>query len=182
MAQELEMFRRVITGYNAAGQSCIVEVGPPPVINTRASRPGYRNGTAWMTDAMPVPLSAPDIAAQNKTLNPPPNGSVVRFIDFPPEPKDPEALKAAFASSHGAFVDRDKRKPPTTSAHPGMHITDTLDYGIVISGEVYAVMEDGEVLLRQGDVIVQRGTNHSWSNRSDEVCRMVFVLLDAVRD
>ncbi len=59
-----------------------------------------------------------------------------------------------------------------------MHKTDTVDYAIVMSGEIVAVMDDGETLLKAGDVLIQRGTNHAWSNRSDAFCRIAFVLID----
>ena len=60
-----------------------------------------------------------------------------------------------------------------------MHRSETIDYGIILSGEIYLVLDDSEVLCKQGDVIVQRGTSHAWSNRSDEPCRVAFVLIDA---
>ena len=63
--------------------------------------------------------------------------------------------------------------------HPGFHKTSSVDYAIVLSGEIYALMDEGEVLLRTGDVLVQRGTNHAWSNRTDEPARLAFVLIDA---
>ena len=63
--------------------------------------------------------------------------------------------------------------------HPGMHKTDTVDYAIVLSGEIYAVMDEGEVLLRAGDCLVQRGTSHAWSNRTQTPCVIAFVLVAA---
>ena len=63
--------------------------------------------------------------------------------------------------------------------HPGMHRTDTVDYAVVVSGEIWAVMDEGETLLRAGDCLVQRGTSHAWSNRSDRPCRVAFVLVSA---
>ena len=67
--------------------------------------------------------------------------------------------------------------------YPGMHITDsTVDYAIILFGEMYAVMEEGETLMRAGDVLVQRGTNHAWSNRSGQTCRVAFILVDGRRD
>ena len=63
--------------------------------------------------------------------------------------------------------------------HPGFHKTDTIDYAIVLSGEIYALMDEGEVLLKAGDVLVQRGTNHAWSNRTEAPCCIAFVLIDA---
>jgi quercetin dioxygenase-like cupin family protein len=63
--------------------------------------------------------------------------------------------------------------------HPGFHKTDTIDYAIVLKGEIWALMDEGETLLRQGDVLVQRGTNHAWSNRTEEPAVLAFVLIDA---
>jgi quercetin dioxygenase-like cupin family protein len=68
---------------------------------------------------------------------------------------------------------------PDASRHPGMHKTGTVDYAIVLSGEIYAVMDKGETLLRAGDTLVQRGTNHAWSNRSETPCLVAFVLVSA---
>jgi quercetin dioxygenase-like cupin family protein len=62
-----------------------------------------------------------------------------------------------------------------------MHITDTVDYAIILAGEMYAVLEETETLMKAGDILVQRGTNHAWSNRSDEVCRVAFILVDGRR-
>lgn len=62
--------------------------------------------------------------------------------------------------------------------HPLMHQTDTLDYIIILSGELYLIMEDGETLLKPGDIVIQRGTNHAWSNRSEEPCIQLAVLMD----
>jgi uncharacterized cupin superfamily protein len=59
-----------------------------------------------------------------------------------------------------------------------MHRTETIDYGIVLEGEIWLVLDDSEVLAKAGDVIVQRGTDHAWANRSDKVCRVAFILVD----
>jgi naringenin degradation protein FdeH len=68
---------------------------------------------------------------------------------------------------------------PDVSRHPGMHKTATVDYAIVLSGEIYAVMDEGETLLRAGDTLVQRGTNHAWSNRNETPCLVAFILVSA---
>src|SRR5690242_6037182 len=60
-----------------------------------------------------------------------------------------------------------------------MHRTKSLDYAVVIEGEVVLVLEDSEVLLKKSDVVIQRGTNHAWENRSDKVTRMAFFHVDA---
>ena len=78
-------------------------------------------------------------------------------------------------SGHAAAFDRGSPR------HPGFHKTSSVDYAIVLSGEIYALMDEGEVLLEAGDVLIQRGTNHAWSNRSDEPAYLAFVLVDAER-
>jgi quercetin dioxygenase-like cupin family protein len=70
--------------------------------------------------------------------------------------------------------------PERTQRHPGFHQTDTVDYALVLEGEVWAVLDDTETLLHAGDVLIQRGTFHAWDNRSDHVCRIAFVLIDAL--
>ena len=79
-------------------------------------------------------------------------------------------------SPRSATHTRQRSKP--NSPHPLMHRTETVDYGIVISGEMTLVLDKGERLLRAGDVVIQRGTNHAWANRSGKPCRMLFVLVD----
>jgi quercetin dioxygenase-like cupin family protein len=74
-----------------------------------------------------------------------------------------------------------KAADAATRRHPGMHKTDTIDYCVVLSGEIWAVLDESEVLLRAGDVLVQRGTNHAWSNRTGEPCVIAFVLIAAKR-
>ncbi len=112
-------------------------------------------------------------------LAPPANGTRIRIIDFPPEGEEIRRLNEADA--HGKFsamgnVAASKFK--AGGPHPLMHRTETVDYGIVIEGEMTLVVDQGETLLHAGDVVVQRGTNHAWANRSDRSCRMAFVLID----
>ncbi len=179
---ELPPIRRIVTGTDANGHSCIAEDGPPPVISTIPGRPGLRNANIWSTSATPVPVDEPDRIALHKGLYPPKNGTVIRVMDIPPEPQTDEEQRAWHAATaETVFPDRDRRVADK-SRHPGMHITDTVDYAIILFGEMYAVMEEGETLMKAGDVLVQRGTNHSWSNRSGEVCRVAFILVDGKRD
>ena len=180
MPAKLPPIRRIVTGTGSDGRSRIIADGAPPVISTQDARPGWRNANIWSTSATPAPVDAPDRIAEHKGLYPPKNGTVVRIMDIPPEPTDPEELKTYFAGRVSAFPDRE-RVAGDKSRHPGMHITDTVDYAIVIFGEMYAVMEDGETLMKAGDVLVQRGTNHAWSNRSGDICRVAFILIDGQR-
>ncbi|MCH8507079.1 MAG: cupin domain-containing protein, partial [Ectothiorhodospiraceae bacterium] len=88
-------------------------------------------------------------------------------------PRGGWGVHAALAPSHPSFPGGGKPK------HPGMHKTDTIDYAILIEGELTAIMDEGETVMRPGDVLIQRGTNHAWSNRSGRMCRIAFILVDA---
>jgi hypothetical protein len=109
---------------------------------------------------------------------PPANGTILRIVDFPPQPADPEErarqLQAVFEEMYG-----DAGHQPGNERNPGMHITPTIDYAIVLQGEITAIMERGETALRAGDVLIQRGTNHAWANVSKSVARVAYVLVDA---
>jgi hypothetical protein len=178
MPKELPPLRRIVTGTGSDGRSYIVEDGPPPVISTLAERPGLRNANIWATSDTPVPVDEPDRIAEYKGLYPPKNGTVVHIMDISPEPQNARELQASYrATTTSMFRDRERRAADK-SRHPGMHITDTVDYAIILFGEMHAVMEEGETLMRAGDVLVQRGTNHAWSNRSGETCRVAFILVD----
>ena len=99
-------------------------------------------------------------------------GSVIRITDIPPQSLrayDPEDLRRR----------RCKTTPDRSARHPGFHATDTVDYAICLEGEVWAVLDEDETLMRAGDVLIQRGTYHAWSNRSDKIARMAFILIDA---
>ena len=180
MAKELPPLRRVITAINAAGKSYFSEDGPAH-IKSNSARPGLRSSHVWATSAIPCPIREPDQAVGGvKGIMPPKNGSVLHIIDYPPDPKDPaerERLRE-YVRQRGTNPEPGVRRFPD-SPHPGMHVTDTIDYAIVMSGEIWAIMEEGETLLKTGDVLMQRGTSHAWSNRTDEYCRVAFVLVEA---
>ena len=156
--------KRVVTGHDAQGRSVfVIEDVPQPLVLEKAG--GLRLTELWATPN----------ETRERRIEPDPGGTVFRVIDYPPDSErlksiDPEAH---FASMGAQAAPREKRR------HPGMHRTRTLDYAIVLSGEIYAVLDEGEVLLKAGDVLVQRGTNHAWSNRTDRPCRVAFVLVDA---
>ena len=181
MPKELPLPRVVVTGNNAAGRSYIAADGPPPRVRTVEERPGYRVSNLWAIFGAPARIGDPDRVAEVQGVLPPASGNVIRIIDYPPEPKgDPVALKKMFdAISSKLFPDGLHR--PVSAVHPGMHATETMDYAIVLQGEIYAVMEEGETLMRAGDVLIQRGTAHAWSNRSNDCARLCIVLIDGKR-
>jgi hypothetical protein len=172
--------RRVVTADDAKGRSRVVEDAPARAIRTVSGRPGYRAVNVWRTEECPVKINSGDSTASHQGILPPKGGSVLRIIDFPPEPADSEELKRMLDATFGGIY-KDAAHDKRPGMHPGMHRTETLDYAIVLEGEIYAVMDDGEALLRAGDVLIQRGTNHAWANRSSATARIAFVLIDATR-
>jgi quercetin dioxygenase-like cupin family protein len=168
--------RRVLTEDDAEGRSFIAEDGPTPAVRVVPERPGYRVTNLWRTDAAPAPVVAPDSIAQHQGVSPPAGGTVLRIIDFPPEPADPQELQRALEATFGTMY-RDAQHAPRPGEHPGMHRTDTVDYALVLQGEMVAILDRQETVLRAGDVLIQRGTNHAWANRSGQPARIAFVLV-----
>jgi hypothetical protein len=170
--------RRVVTGHNADGKSTFVIDADCPHVFRRA--PGSAIVTElWETSGAPADNRGDGDAADHPYRLPPPkNGSSFRIIEYPPDKERLAALaheRAAADDGSGRSAALDRANP----RHPGFHKTNSIDYAIVLSGEIYALMDEGEVLLKAGDVLVQRGTNHAWSNRTDEPARIAFVLIDA---
>lgn len=171
--------RRVVTGHNSEGKSCFILDGAAPHVYQRS--PGSSIVTElWETRASPASNAGDaDPTLRDFRLPPPKNGSVFRIIHYPPDKERIGALKAEHSSAHDDGTGRAGALDRSNARHPGFHKTSSVDYAIVLSGEIYALMEEGEVLLKQGDVLVQRGTNHAWSNRTDEPAILAFVLIDA---
>ena len=140
--------RRVVTGHDERGVSVFASDGPVPVVRTAPD--GALLYEVWGTDAMPQPIGpdAPDPTVGALSVPPTPNGTKIRINEFPPGVVSP------------------------------MHRTQSVDYGIVLSGEMVLVLDDSERVLRAGDVVVQRGTDHRWENRSEATARMAFILVD----
>jgi mannose-6-phosphate isomerase-like protein (cupin superfamily) len=168
--------RRVVTGHDARGRSVFLTDGLAPNIKEMASMPGLALTDLWETRGAPARNEgSADNADRPVRLEPPRNGTILRIVEFPPDShwRNRADARAAF-DSIGAGHAPDKR-----SADPMMHKTATVDYIIVLQGEIYAVMDEAETLLKAGDILVQRGTNHSWSVRGAEPCIIAAVLVSA---
>ena len=172
MAQRI---RRVVTGHDKDGQSMFIADGKAPNILEMKSMPGVALTDLWRTKTAPASNSGNSDAAAGKIkLEPPETGTIFRIVEFPPDTawRKTADAKAAFASIGAAAA------PDHESGDPMMHATATVDYIIVLRGEIYAIMDKGEKLLRQGDILIQRGTNHSWSVR-DQPCVIAAILVGA---
>jgi mannose-6-phosphate isomerase-like protein (cupin superfamily) len=168
--------RRVLTGHDPEGKSTIIADGLAPNVKEMPSFPGLALTDLWETTSAPADNDGHgDAAARPVHLEPPKNGTLFRIVEFPPDASRPQSSdgREGFAAI-GAAHAQDKR-----SSDPMMHKTSTVDYIVVLKGEIYAVLEKGETLLRPGDVFVQRGTNHSWSVRGSEPCIIAVVLVNA---
>jgi len=173
-------FRRVVTGHDDNGKAIVVEDSKASQYLERPNRPGVRLTNFWIERGSPAEYDGPTETCTGEfVLHPPPMGSTFRCVEFLPE--DPEVMKTldgktAFAEmGAGNNIVKDSR-------HPFMHRTDSLDYAIVLTGEIWMMLdeEDDDVLLKAGDVLIQRGNNHAWSNRGTEPCVIAFVLIDGV--
>jgi len=168
--------RRVLTGHDAQGRSTFIADGPAPNVKEMSAMPGLALTDLWETKGAPASNAGEsDAASRPVHLEPPKNGTILRIVEFPPDSawRNRTDGKDGFKSI-GAGHAQDRH-----SADPMMHTTSTVDYIIVLKGEIYAILETGEKLLRAGDVLVQRGTNHSWSVRTSEPCIVAAVLVSA---
>jgi mannose-6-phosphate isomerase-like protein (cupin superfamily) len=169
--------RRVVTGHNANGKSVVVIDGPPARIFGTDMR-----GLAefWNTDGVPVnSQDATDKADIDVVLSPVARGTRFRFVAIAPEEPglSDEELEARIAQRFAAMGAAHER--PDTSRHPAMHKTKTVDYIIVLSGEITLLLDGDERELKPFDVVVQRGTNHAWLNRGSEPALLAAVMVDA---
>ncbi|MBL8380648.1 MAG: cupin domain-containing protein [Burkholderiales bacterium] len=168
--------RRVVTGHNKEGKSIFLMDGLAPNVKEMATIPGLALTDLWESRQAPDSNAGDrDNAARPVRLEPPKGGSILRIVEFPPDSawRSTVDAKTSFESI-GAGHAKD-----AGHADPMMHTTATVDYIIVLKGEIHAVMETGETLLKAGDILIQRGTNHSWSVRGNEPCIIAAVLISA---
>ena len=165
--------RRVVTGHDAQGKAIVLTDGDAP--NQKVRQTGIVSTLLWVTDETPADLSgSADRAAREIGVPPPPNGSILRVVDFPPE-------SAGGTKVDNATILREMGVAAggTRVRHAHMHRTRSIDYAFVLSGEIDMLLDDTQVHLKAGDILVQQGTNHAWVNNGNETCRIAFVLIDA---
>lgn len=165
--------RRVVTGHDCAGKAVVIFDGAAPNVKLRKAS-GLTSTLLWATDESPADVSgAGDRSEREIGVAPPGAGSVFRIVDFPPAHEAAQVDNAAMIREMGL------QKNTRPVRHATMHRTRSIDYAVVISGEIDMLLDDSEVHLRAGDVLVQQATNHAWVNRGRETCRIAFVLIDA---
>jgi mannose-6-phosphate isomerase-like protein (cupin superfamily) len=165
--------RRVVTGHDASGRAAVLIDGAAPNAKLRKAT-GLTSTLLWVTDEFPASNSgSTDSAERDIGVAPPPRGSTFRVVDFPPATDVGAVDNAAMLREMGI------EEGQGGARHATMHRTRSIDYAVVISGEIDMLLDDSEVHLEAGDVLVQRGTRHAWVNRGRESCRIAFVLIDA---
>jgi mannose-6-phosphate isomerase-like protein (cupin superfamily) len=180
-----KQIRRVVTGHDKDGKAIVISDGPAPLVHVNPTDPEWYSTDIWRTGETPARIVS---ATSEPTLGPrrqmpDKRGTVLRINHFPPEsetvrrmtPEDSRRAFAALGNEKAATFGRGGR-------HPLMHRTETIDYAIVLSGEITMVMDACDVVLKAGDVLIQCGTNHAWSNRSGSPAVVAFVLIDGEFD
>ena len=177
----LRKIRRIVTGHDARGRSVFLSDASSPHVMTLQGIPTFGVTEIWTTDSTPADnRAAKDPCKVPVQLAPPKSGTVIRVVEFPPDKHwiksaDRDKAFASMGTSGAKALAHDA----SASRHPMMHRTQTIDYAIILSGEISAVMDASEKKMKAGDILVQRGTNHAWSNRSNKPCLVAFVLIDA---
>lgn len=161
--------RRIVTGHNAQGKSIFIADAPCPHHFDRGN--GNALTELWWEDTMPVDNSGnEDCGAPKFGLDMPRNGHIFRIVEYAPDAVRQAAMERSGRPSNHYIPGQ---------RHFGFHKTNTIDYALVLEGEIYALMDEGEKLMKAGDVLIQRGTAHAWSNRTDRPCKVAFILIDA---
>jgi hypothetical protein len=181
------MSRRVVTGFDAKGRSVFVSDGPTTKGAALEGVPDFRIDEVWSTKGVPsLPPGTGDPVLVAHPFFPAPGGTTFAIVTFPPDAEVERVassgldLAAAQARFYAAFPGLADTMEPDA---PGMHASETVDYGVVISGEVWLELDDGATVhLKQGDSVIQNGTRHAWHNRSSKTSTMAFVVVGAKRD
>jgi mannose-6-phosphate isomerase-like protein (cupin superfamily) len=170
--------RRVVTGKDPTGKAIAIIDGPAPSVHRRPEG-GLAITNLWLTDSTPADLSSPeDTSTRKMGIPPPPTGTIFRVVEFAPEGEITADYDTRLKMIQGIGLapEGPSRERPRD---PAMHRTRTIDYAVILSGEIDMLLDDTEVHMKAGDVLVQRGTNHAWVNRSNAPCQVAFILVDA---
>ncbi len=177
--------RRVVTGHDKSGKAIVMSDGAPPHVTRPEHQPGLAFHELWTTHPTPslVSFDQPEPTDFHRDTHPPKGGTVVRIVDIPPEgPNGPDFDKETARKLFEKVGLAENAELTIPGRHPLMHRTESIDYGIVLEGQIVLLLDDSEVLLEPGDLVVQRGTIHAWTNRTDKITRILFILTDGTFD
>lgn len=169
--------RRIVTGHDEQGKSVFLADEPAPRAKSFQDMPGYGIAQLWATQ--PGGATGNDPTLLGGSLIPGPGGTSLLFVSLPPDsvmaaPIDPQRAVAEMIENLPGLIDIFEAQDPA------MHRSPTLDYGLLLEGELWLELDDGEQrLLRPGDVVIQQGTRHAWRNRSQAVAKAVFFMVGA---
>lgn len=173
--------RRIVTGLDKKGRSIIASDRASPHVMALQGIPTFGVTDVWRTASTPADPDEPrDLCSVPTQLAPPKRGSVLRVVEFAPDKlwikkTDGAAALASMGKSGSAAL----AHGGGGARHPMMHATQTIDYAIVLKGEIWAVLDISETKMKAGDILIQRATSHAWSNRSNRPCLVAFILIDA---
>lgn len=176
MMEEPKPVRRIVAGNDKSDKSVVLSDAPSRDIQTDPARPGFSSTRIWVTDFTPAKTkSIQETLDKPHSLEPPAKGSVCRVVTFPPdawfmEIVNETKVRAYFESMGSPHASTFSPEAP----HPYMQKTRSLDFCHILNGEITLVLDCEEVHLKQGETVIQRGTNHAWSNRSDKPCTIIF--------
>jgi hypothetical protein len=181
MEHEIKPVRRLVCIDGEDGKPRALADAPSPDVRTDPARPGFASTRIWVAEGTPPPMKGVrETLNLPHTLEPPPGGSVCRVVTFPPDASYAGRVGATEVAAYFAAMGSPQASTYSADApHPYMQKTRTLDFCMVLEGEITLVLDTQEVHLEAGDTIVQRGTNHAWSNRSGTPCRIAFSSHDA---
>jgi quercetin dioxygenase-like cupin family protein len=164
--------RRIVTGHDASGKAIVVMDGPAPNQRVRQAT-GLASTLLWVTEEAPADVSSnADRADRESPVAPPARGSILRVVEFPP------AGDTKGVSHEQVLKEMGLHHEGKPLRHPHMHRTKSIDYAICLEGEIDMLLDDSEVTMYAGDIMVQQATYHAWVNNSDKICRICFVLID----
>ncbi|RRJ86613.1 cupin domain-containing protein [Gulosibacter macacae] len=172
--------RRIVTGHDDKGRAIILrDEADAPNAFTSATIPGFGATVLWSTLGGTIDhVGDVDAAPADAKIDfPAPGETVVRIADFPPDAVYPQNAGDAVFDEIDGHDERGAGTEHSAGKHFWFHRTDSLDYAVVLEGEITLLVDEGEVTMGPGDVAIQRATAHAWSNRTDAVCRMMFVLI-----
>ena len=176
-------FRRIVTGHDSEGRAVFLEDGPPPRVEKIGAELGPWFYEVWSTTETPASIEprGSEPHEEGIKLAPPHRGTRIRVLDIPPEGDEMKNVSPEEAREHFAAIgaaEASSHKGESNSRHAMMHRTETIDYGIVLEGEITLILDVGETVAKAGDIVIQQGTNHGWANRSGKNCRIAFILID----